>query len=127
MEVLQACFPKDMYHIDTNILAPTQLGWPSRRPRRWSIVVHRKFLASTTSSLNNVIPLFQRVMACTWRCYLIASAAEVRAQLAWAMNRPKSHAHGQPVPEAPAKQDFLNALIPAEKESLDGYLKDSEP
>eukprot|EP00973_Karenia_brevis_P029235 4031833-Karenia_brevis.AAC.1 len=125
VEDLKACFPEDQFVLQSEIITPENFGWPSRRPRRWTIIVPKRYLVKIGTSLKNVVPLYERVCACTFREYLIAKMSEILSELAWAMQRPNSLANGKAVPSIPTADDFLNALIKAEQETLGGYVKNS--
>ena len=43
LDVLEKCF-SDLYVIQSAIVDPTTAGYPVRRKRRWTIMVHKKIL-----------------------------------------------------------------------------------
>ncbi|CAK0907379.1 unnamed protein product, partial [Prorocentrum cordatum] len=80
----------DKYIILSKITCPTSLGWPVRRRRRWSVLVHREFAISVTSRLAPVISMFHRPIRSTWRVFMVAEKEELISELQWASNRPSS-------------------------------------
>eukprot|EP00974_Lingulodinium_polyedra_P003952 371600-Lingulodinium_polyedra.AAC.1 len=69
------------YTIHTTLCCPTSLGWPIRRLRRWTVLIHRVFILEVVSSLSNVLRLFERSGTCSWHVFMIADDEEKLAEL----------------------------------------------
>ena len=93
----------DIYVVMPYIVVSTVTGALSYRSRLWALLAHREFCTKIWASMSNVIPLFTRILGCTWRCilderYLLgASHEEQQYELYWASNRPTSGVVGSPV------------------------------
>ena len=51
------------------------------------MLLHRVLVLEAVSSFSNVVPIFRRKLATTWRVFLTASDAEIVAEVMWALKR----------------------------------------
>ncbi len=130
-ELLKQVF-EDQYIVQSMILRPPERGLPQRRNRRWSIMIHRKLVLETVTSLANVYPLFKYQPDFTWQVLLCADASELLHELRWAAreSNPKRASSRWPagvevsldVPDA-----FEKSLSEFELNNLFEYTKRAEP
>ncbi|CAK0846791.1 unnamed protein product, partial [Prorocentrum cordatum] len=127
VEILRQLLGKT-YIIFSHVVEPPEFGWPVRRQRRFTLLLHKTFVMEARSTLANTIPLFYRTLRCTLDQFCIADAAELKAELEWARNRPLSRARGVPVTDAdliPSSRAFLDSLTTWELENLREYQRGS--
>ena len=86
----------DIYIVMPHVCVSTRFGALSYRSRMWIVMAHREFCVRIWASLQNIIPLFHRILEVSWRCILDeretvgASAEEQSYELEWAKRRPTS-------------------------------------
>jgi site-specific DNA-cytosine methylase len=80
------------YLVESMKLEPQSFGWPTARPRRWTVMTHRVQVLEAYSTLANVVPLFYRVCQTTWHSYFVSSLTEKLEELQWACARKSSSA-----------------------------------
>eukprot|EP00959_Pyramimonas_sp_CCMP1952_P364532 7633657-Pyramimonas_sp.AAC.2 len=89
IEILESAF-SDMYVISSTIICPSQFGWPIRRKRRWTLLLHKRSVALTHCTLDNVIALVVKPRVCTWHVFMVATDEDVESELRWSASRPAS-------------------------------------
>lgn len=111
------------YAVQSIVLCPTELGWPVRRRRRWSVLIHRSRLLQATVSLENCVSLFHRACACSFTEFFVATEEELLWELGWMWGRPKagSKLANAPLPTDPTSEHFWEALTEAERTNLASY------
>ena len=87
LQLLRDCLG-DLYSIDTCLLKPDQLGWPVRRPRRYTVLVNLQKASSSGCSPADFVPTICRTIGCTFRDFLCADESVLEKELAWARARP---------------------------------------
>ena len=123
--VLHDIFDDD-YIILSSLIDPVIFGWPSRRNRRWTILLHRLCVVETYASLDNVLPLFQRLCMCSWGVYMVAEATQLEEELEWLQSWPKSRAREASVRKRFNDEGaFRDALTSFELQNLEQY--ETEP
>jgi hypothetical protein len=122
-----------MYRLDFKTIDPTLLGWFGKRPRLWTIGFHRQFICEIYSSLDLVLPIFQRDCLASWTGLLdwgntqAFIRAELDAELEWARSRPASRMRGVPGNIADMRMEgrnmFHEVLSKAETEFMRQYVE----
>jgi hypothetical protein len=79
-----------MYTIMPNLICPTTMGMTGRRMRAWIILVHSQSILSVWGLYSNTTDLWTRVLHGTFHAIMIASEAELKEELDWALSRRKS-------------------------------------
>ncbi|CAK0872721.1 unnamed protein product [Prorocentrum cordatum] len=103
----------DMYAIECLKLGGPFFGWAGKRDRIYAVMVNKEFVTGVVFSMKNVLPLFHRVLKCTFLEFLVADkdgrlGDNLADELAWASNRPTSRAQH--------KCDTVHDLINASSE-----------
>jgi hypothetical protein len=95
------------------------------------VLCETRYVLQVFSSLDNIIPLFERTCVVSWRCLFVSHleeelAGELDQELAWALSRKKSAGFGKSVAEARAAPEgpFLIAMTPAERANAEAYPPD---
>lgn len=120
VNVLEKVFGNN-YIINSTIFCPTSLGWPVRRSRRWTVLIHRQFVLEVVSSIDNTLRLFERAANCSWHIFMVADDEEKMSELTWASNRPTSMWPPK-VAVALSEGAFEAALTRSEQEYLRVYM-----
>jgi hypothetical protein len=100
---------EDDYVVFSAIMDPQQFGWPGRRKRYLGVAFHKTYVLQTYSTLDNVLPIFERIMTqgLDWQVFFVAENeadldGELDIELAWAGNRKTSRAEGRSMEELKA-------------------------
>ena len=115
----------NIFEVLTSTGCNTNFGSPSRRPRRFTLLLLRG-LYGLGRTLQDFTEVFARKRHAdlTWRCFLCATDSELRAELHWASSRSgivdKPHVHSG----CPEGKHFRQALLASEEGRLQGFLND---
>jgi site-specific DNA-cytosine methylase len=118
----------DKYVIQSSVVNPSEFGWPTRRERRWTVLLHRIRVSDTMMSLSSFLGTFRRSFAvdCSWKQFCIATDEELDDELRWMAGRPSSRAKGLPLvtrkgraanPSTPVTS-FISTLTMSEFDNL---------
>ena len=114
------------YLVESMKLEPQSFGWPTARPRRWTVMTHRVQVLEAYSTLANVVPLFYRVCRTTWHSYFVSSLTEKLEELQWACARKNSsaaaHEYVPSIHDVESSDSWIIALTEAEVESYLAYV-----
>ena len=108
-----------MYHVDTALLDPFELGWPIVRKRRYTVLRHKTKTGAMTQPLHQWSRLFIRqyipedngvdgVGVPDWDVFLVAGPVELREELLWAAGRSQSQWQWNDTQETQETQDDEN-------------------
>ena len=121
--ILNEVFDVD-YHVFTDVVCPTSLGFPGRRSRMWAVLFHRRKFAEVSCDLRSMLPLFHRDRTVSFHCIMVANSEELEAELQWAVSRPKSQAKTMDMEDVKnVPRPFFLALTPAETTYYHGYMR----
>ena len=104
-EDLISTFLGDAYYVDAVVLDALDVGWPSKRERKWTVCRHKQKILSELSPLNQFVRRFMRICQTTWREYFfaekfnhtgkLAMGDEFEVEVQWAQNRKASRAYNK--------------------------------
>ena len=117
---------QDLYMIMTAILNLVALGFPCRRRRRITIMIHKKVVRLPTAFWSDAwIQRYHRQLAISFRKFLFATSQELEKELAWARKRTNLGKDSDKYTNAPdiQRSRFVQVLTLWEIENLRKYRK----
>ena len=135
-EELIAMFLGHAYFMDVIVIDALDVGWPSKRERKWIVLRHKQKIISETSPLSSFVRRFWRACQTTWREYFFAhkyrntnksdntamGEDEFIKEIEWAQNRKASCAFGAAPLDPNDPKSFSACLNSTEISYLDEYM-----
>ena len=109
------------YFIESVVLEGVQLGWPTSRTRRWTVLRHKVKTNAFRTPLNVFTSLFSRPPSFSWKAFLMAGAAELDDELAWSTARKASCAYGKALIWNGDMDVFYDSLTTSEQKIVMEY------
>ena len=123
VSLLERCLA-DLYYIQSCELNAVDRGVPQNRHRRWTVLIHRKFIHEVFSDFNSVITRHVFGVDYSWQVLMVAEAAELEAELQWACNPKRASSlwpQGKPIAVEPGA--FKHSLSKVELDNLNEYIR----
>ena len=79
-----------VYAIFSHVYDAQELGWPSSRKRRITLLVRKDCLLHIVVPWNEFVSSCNRIVGCSWHTYMVANASELSSELQWARQRASS-------------------------------------
>ena len=104
------------YAVMALVLCGTRFGWAVRRKRFYTIMIHHAWLTTLVAMMENIIPMFDRILTGAYTDMMIADLEpvlfeELFHELEWAKNRKNSKAHEKSISHVvQLKQPFRAVL-----------------